>query len=503
MLKGFTRKFKPLDLLAEEELEAIHRGALYVLEKTGMRVEHDRALKVYAGHGCIVDFEERRVRIPPGLVEECLRKCPSSYILKARNPDQDLMVGGNTVYFMQGMGMRYVNLETWETRPATTAEHREAMIIGDALDNVHLADGVFFYMERQGIPPVMVMLENLASGLRYSSKAEQFGYQKDCEIFAIKMAQALGINLDPELDTASPLTMYGGAVEAALRYVEAGIPIQPCSSMTMGAEGPVTLAGAMVLGVAIVMAWAVLTQLVKPGAPMSIQHGLKPMDMQRGSPRFGSPEYALTGTMMNQMLRKYSIPSCPGSGFTSTSKTIDYQVGYQKSLGALLSAMSGGHLLIFQGGSCSELLYHPVLSILDDDVAGWIGHFLEGATVTDETLAIDLINQVGPIPGHYLGTEHTRKWWRQQQYMPKVAELEAYPIWVRSGKKDALALARERAEHILATHQPQPLIPAQEQAIEDILKEARDYYREKGLISAEEWATYMKTLGSGSEPGIN
>jgi trimethylamine--corrinoid protein Co-methyltransferase len=494
MIKGFTRRSKPLDLLTEEEVEAIHRGALYTLQKTGMRVEHERALRLYAENGCQVDFDERRVRIPSGLVEECLRQCPSSYILKARDPDQDLMVGGNTVYFMQGMGMRYLDLDSWETRPATADEHREAMIVADALPNVHLADGIFFYMERQGIPPVMVMLENLASGLRYSSKAEQFGYQKDCEIFAIKMAKALGINLNPELDTASPLTIYGGAVEAAFRYIDAGIPIQPCSSMTMGAEGPATLAGSMVLGVAIVMAWAVLTQIIKPGAPMSIQHGLKPMDMQRGSPRFGSPEYALTGAMMNQMLRKYGIPSCPGSGFTSLSKKIDYQVGYEKSMGALLSALSGGNLIIFQGGSGAELLYHPVLSILDDDAAGWMGHFLEGVTVTDATLAIDLINQVGPIPGHYLSTAHTREWWRKEQYIPKVADLEAYPIWVRSGKKDAFALAKERMEQILSTHKPKPLSAEQEQAVEDVLNEARAYYRAKGLVSDDEWTTYTKTL---------
>lgn len=496
MLKGFTRQYKPLDLLTEEETEAIHRGALYVLEKTGMRVEHDRALRLYAEHGCRVDWESRRVRIPSGLVEECLRQVPSSYILKARDPDKDLMVGGNTVYFMQGMGMRYVDLDTWEARPATIQEHREAMIVADALENVHLADGVFFYMDREGIPPVMVMLENLVSGLRYSTKAEQFGYQKDCEIFAIQIAQALGINLNPELDTASPLTLYGGSVEAAFRYVEAGIPIQPCSSITMGAEGPVTLAGSMVLGVAIVMAWAVLTQLIRPGAPMSIQHGLKPMDMQRGSPRFGSPEYALTGAAMNQMLRKYGIPSCPGSGFTSTSKKIDFQAGYEKAMGALLSALSGGNLLIFQGGSCAELLYHPVLSILDDDVAGWIGRFLQGITVTDETLAIDLINQIGPIPGHYLSAAHTREWMRRELFLPKVADLEPYAVWIRSGKQDAMALARKRMEQILATHQPQPLTPDQEQAIEDILKEARDYYRQRGLISDAEWTTYMRTLES-------
>ena len=164
-------------------------------------------------------------------MEECLRKCPSSYAVKARDRDRDLMIGGNTTYFMQGMGMRYLDLDTWETRPARAAEHRDAMIVADALENVHLADGVFFYMEREDVPPIMVMLENLASGLRHSSKAEHFGYQRDCEIFAIQMAQALGIGLNSELDTAFPLAIYGGAIEAAFRYVEADIPIMPCISI--------------------------------------------------------------------------------------------------------------------------------------------------------------------------------------------------------------------------------------------------------------------------------
>jgi trimethylamine--corrinoid protein Co-methyltransferase len=498
MLKGFTRSFKPLEILSDEEVEAIHRGALAVLAMTGMRVEHERTLRLCADGGCQVDLDERRVRFPPALVEECIRQCPSNYVLKARDRDKDLMVGGDTMYFMQGMGMRYLDLESRETRPATAAEHRAAMIVADALENTHLADGVFFYMEREGIPPVMVMLENLASGLRYSSKAEQFGYQKDCSIFAIQMAKALGVNLDAELDTVSPLTIFGDTLEAAFRYVEAGIPIQPTVSITMGSEGPVTKAGTIVLAVAMVMAWAVITQLTRPGAPMSVQHGNGPMEMRSGSVLFGTVDGALSSAMMNQVLRRYRIPSCASAGFSSNAKGIDYQVAYEKSLGALIDALSGNHLQIFQGGSRGELSYHPVLSILDDDVAGWIGRFLEGVTVTDETLAIDLINQVGPIPGHYLSTGHTREWWRQEQWLPQAADLEAYPVWVRSGKKDALALARERMDKILATHQPAPLTAGQEQAIEDILQEARQFYRDRGTISDDEWSIYMQMLASGS-----
>jgi trimethylamine--corrinoid protein Co-methyltransferase len=135
--------------------------------------------------------------------------------------------------------------------------------------------------------------------------------------------------------------------------------------------------------------------------------------------------------------------------------------------------------------------------VMEDDVAGWIGHVLEGATINDETLAIDLINEVGPLPGHYLGTAHTRKWWNKQHYFPKVADVESYASWIKTGKKDMLDLAKEKVQEILATHKPLPLSDAQEQAIEDVLKEARNYYRKRGVISDAEWSEYMRVLSSG------
>lgn len=496
MIPGFTRKYPPLEVLTPEEIESIHRGALYTLEKTGMRVEHERVLNLLEQNGCSVDYDANRVRIPPAVVEECIRKCPSTFMLRARDRDLDLMVGGDTVYFMQGMGMRYVDMETWETRPATAIEHREAMIVADALENVHLAEGWEIYTDREGIPPVMAMLENLASAIRYSSKTQVAGNIKDSEIFAIKMAKAVGTDLLPEIDTGSPLTIYEDAIEAAWRYIEADIPITPAQSSTMGSEGPATFAGAVTLATALLLGWVVITQMIKSGAPMAYHHGIGPMDMRRGSIIMGTAGEALATVMMNQMLRRYGIPSWCTAGFASNSKKFDYQTGYEKAMPTLISCLSGGHLILFQGGSSVELLYHPVLSILDDDIAGWIGRFLEGVTVNDVTLAIDLINQVGPIPGHYLGTAHTREWWQKEQYLPKAADLEAYPVWIKSGKKDAVALASEKMDQILATHEPLPLTPKQEQAVVEILKEARDYYRDRGLISDEEWDEYMKVIGT-------
>jgi len=148
----------------------------------------------------------------------------------------------------------------------------------------------------------------------------------------------------------------------------------------------------------------------------------------------------------------------------------------------MTAALSGANIIGLQGAISSELTHHPVQAILDDDIAGMVGRFLEGIEVNDETLAIDLIEEVGPIPGHYLGTEHTRKWWKREQFVPKVADRLTYPEWMQKGKKSALDYAKERMEEILATHRPTPLTTSQEEDIERILEEARKYYREKGLM---------------------
>jgi len=333
MLDGFTRSISPLETLSPEELETIHGGALFTLEKTGMRIESDRGLDLFESAGCRVDREEKRVRFPAWLVEECLRITPTKYIVKARDGRSDLMVGGDTLYFMQGMGMKYVDLDTWETRAATLAEHRDATIVADALENCHMGDAVFSYTELQGVPPIMTFLETLASGLRYSGKAQHYGYVKDCDVFAVQVAKDLGINLEPELDAASPLAIHGESVDAAFRYVEAGMPIQPTVGSVLGAESPASTAGSLVLAVAMTMGWVVLVQLIRKGAPLSVQYGFEPMDMRRGSPLFGSVINALGTVGMNQWLRSFGIPSCTSSGFTSISKSFDYQCAFDRGLG--------------------------------------------------------------------------------------------------------------------------------------------------------------------------
>jgi len=193
------------------------------------------------------------------------------------------------------------------------------------------------------------------------------------------------------------------------------------------------------------------------------------------------------------------VPVCDGAAVPG-SKRIDFQSGYERAMNTVLFAISGANFILLHGGVTAELTHHPLQAILDDDICGMVGRFLDGIDVNDDTLALDLIEKVGPVPGHFLGETHTRKWWKTEQYVTKAADRLTYPEWLQSGKKDCIAYARERMDDILANHKPPPLTASQEQEIERILEEARVHYAAEGLISSDEMATYRRSIASPGYP---
>ena len=502
MIKGFTRNFPPLEMLTEEQVEAIHRGTLDVLWETGVRFESEKALKLFEENDCKVDFEERRVRLPPGLVEECLRKAPSSFRIKARNPKNDVVVGGNTTYFPPVQGQGILDLEARKMRVATRKENYDGVTILDALDTVHLLVCYSPYFGFEGVPPVMAILESAAAKFRNSSKVNWSGYSNECEIFTIQMAKLLGADILGNYDAAAPLTYYGDAVEVVFRFAEADLPLQCVTGPVCGGTGPATIAGCVVSTNAEIIAGIVLLQLVKPGARVLANNFATMQNMSSGAPGFGQMGTFLSSVVFNQVWRrKYSIPTIHSTTAFMATKEIDVQLGYGKGIGALIVALSGGHFIHLHGSVYGELTWSPLQAIVDDDIAGMVGRTLEGVQVNDETLAIDLINEVGPIPGHYLAKAHTRKWWPKEQFIPRVADRLTLPEWENTGRKGVLDYAKQRMEEILATHKVDPpLTDSQEEGIERILEEARKYYRDKGLMSDEEWAVYRKQIESPDYP---
>lgn len=500
MQHGYLRRFAPVDVLTPRELSAIHQAALEILETCGASIKHAPTQDLLAEAGCRVDRESGQVRIPPGLAERCLDSVPSSYQIVARDRALDVRIGGDRVHFLQGMGMRYVDTETWELRPATLRDHAEVQIVGDALPNVHVMDALFSFTDLKDVPGIMQQLEGLANGLRYSVKPQHYGYMKDSDQFAIKMARALGVTLDAEIDVAPPVAFTDEALEAIWRFAEEGWCVWASPGGRAGATAPGPLASVQVQSWAGTIAFIVITQLINSGTPV----GLHPCDgvvhakWAHGLP--GAPETWYTRAMSNQLCRRHGIPVTTAAGFCGHAKMFDYQAGMEKSLGVLSSIMSGSHLHTLQGSFVGELGFSNVLQVLDEEIAGSIGRYLSGAEVNDETLAVDEALEVGTAPASFMSRALTREYWGRGRYTPIVADWDSHVDWVRGGKQDIVTRAQAKVDSILAEHRATPLTPEQNALVEDVLQEAREHYRGNGLISDEEWAPYMAALEEADLP---
>jgi trimethylamine--corrinoid protein Co-methyltransferase len=494
MLKGFARNFPPLNILTEEQANALHRGVLDVLRETGVRFESERALKDLEKHDCQVDYEAKRVRFPEYLVEEAIRRTPSSHRVRARDPQNDIILGGDTVYFRNFPGMQTVNLDTWEPRDPTRQEYGDLITVFDALPNMH-AIGPYPYYGYQGVPPVMRLLEGIAIKIRNSTKVIINGNASDADQFHIEMVKIAGGEAVLSAYGSAPLTWYDDQLRAAYRALETGWPMYLLQGTALGATGPATVAGTVVVNLAELLSLLVLIQLLKPGTRVHIASDTYPQNMRSGAPGFGRIGCSLVKAVENQMARRYGIPRRDSSGGPVNSKKSDFQTGYEKALNAMVSALTGSNLISMHSALYGEMAAHPIQAILDDDVAGMIGRFIEGVAVNNETIALELIEKVGPIPGNYLNTAHTRDWWRREQFIPQAADDLTYAEWRQSGKRDCLDYARGVMEEILASHRVSlPLTSSQETEIGRILQEAREYYRERGMISDEEWAVYQEKV---------
>lgn len=476
--RGFKRNLKPLEILTEDQVQEMHQAVLTVLWDTGVRIESDWALKFLKKEGCRVDEDNMRVRFPADLVEQCIRQAPGSYQVKAPDPANDLLVGGETMYYSHTSGMETIDLDSFEPRQPTRAEYIDCVRVLDALPYLdHL--GCYPYFGYEGIPSLMAIPEGVALHMQYSTKHQAGCCSNDCEIFTIQMAQAVDHEFTGTIGASPPLTWGPEPVIAAKRLVEAGLPLSTVDGGMMGGTGPATIPGSVVVSSVEQMAMLVLVQLLKPGHRIMVGHFSLPLNMFTGSPAFGQVGASLSNLIFNQLWRHYQIPIGNGSPGYVAAKTIDYQAGYEKGIAGLASAVSGVNSMLLHFGVSSELTAHPVQAVMDDDIAGMIGRFVEGVVISEETIATDLINEVGPIPGHFLSKAHTRQWWKKEQFVPRSADRLTYPEWLQKGKKQALDYAQERVEAILAEPKERYLTPEQESDLERILQEARAYYQER------------------------
>lgn len=267
----------------------------------------------------------------------------------------------------------------------------------------------------------------------------------------------------------SPLTHDAEPLRALLYCANKGIPMCYASYPLMGATGPATLAGSFALSNAEFLSGLVISQLKKPGAPMIYNGGSGPMDMRASTTPYNAPESFLGEMTGKAMAEFYGMPNYSYGGLTD-AKLFDEQAGAEAALSLYQATLAGSTLIHDVGYMDSGMTASWELILLGDEIIGHLKRLMEGIDLSDEHLALELIEKVGP-GGHFLMEDHTLEHYRDVWY-PKVINREEYSAWAGKGAKPLREVLREKVHWILKNHHPEQLPEDVEEKIETILKRA-------------------------------
>lgn len=467
-LEGFKCK-QPYEILSRNEVERIHEGSLEVLSETGMTVSHERSRKILEKGGCSVDHDTKRVKFPKDIVEWAIAHCPETFLLKARNPDLTLDLGGDRVYFASFPGFTWLDPDTQTRRVATVEDCARLVRLCDALPMVHTLCQPVAHL---GDKPPEIELEWVhATELRNTDKTIMGTAFGGSSKWLVQMVEATDQQTLGGICISSPLVIPADQAQGILDYAESGNPQLILSGPSKGATGPASMAGTLVLQNAEILGGTVLAQMAKPGCGVMYMGYSTPMDMRFGTMASGAAEVGIMAVGTAQLARYYGMPS--GVFYPMTdAKTPDPQAIFEKHLQTYLCATAGVNYIMPLGGLDNEGTHSPIQMVIDNEVCKMVGKVLDGIKVDDEHLAIELIKELGPAPGNYLKTKHTRSHWHEEYILSDVVVRENYNAWVLGGRKGIVERATEVARNLMDTHVPNPLPPEADKELGKILAAA-------------------------------
>ena len=490
---GFdTERKVRLSVMTKDEEDAIHWASMDLLSGTGMRIYSRQSLQILKDHGADVDFSQKLAKIPNHLVEEGLNRAPKAFKLCGRTKENDVILDSRHVYFStDATGVATYDLETGEKRGSTKADVVKVAILTDYLPGVAVFNPSVTPLE---VPPHSHTLHELDAGLNHTTKhtmVEAVFIAEEAKL-EVKMASLVAggekeLRRRPIISSIMccifPLTLDGGAMDASLEFSKAGVPVHLMSMPQAGTSGPATLAGCIAINNAEILGANAILQLAYPGAPVLYSTVGSPMDLRTGGYGGGGrPETALINAGGVQMSKRYGLPSSPGS-MGSMSKMIGPWIGHEHTLVPLMMALVGGDVLNGIGMLEGSKVLSFEQMMIDHEIATAILRLISGFTVTDETLALSMIDRVGPR-GNFLQEPHTYKHMKDF-WNPSLTDLRPYDVWKASGAETTEQVARRKAKEILSEHKPAPLDPSVSKLLSGMIAEAEKKPFPKG--TTENW----------------
>jgi trimethylamine--corrinoid protein Co-methyltransferase len=261
------------------------------------------------------------------------------------------------------------------------------------------------------------------------------------------------------------------SLQKLLYAAEKGLPTLYIGGTSAGLTAPVTVAANLALRNAGSLVGVVLSQLVREGTPIIVAGSMGGgLDMRSMVLPYGEPQ-PIGG--MEALAHYYRLPMLSTAG-ASNAKLVDQQAAVEPSLTLMVDALCGGHLVHNMGYLESAMAGSLAQLVICNEIVDWIKAFTEPVAITDETLALDLIDEIGP-DGSFLETEHTMRHYRERWY-PELIERWDYDQWRSSGQSTLAERAVEQVDDLLESHEPIRLQVGEEQAIHAVVERAeRDY----------------------------
>ena len=447
-----------LTLLSNEDIDRIHSATLQVLEEVGLWLPNQEVLQILEGAGAKVDFKKQVARYPADMVTAAIGKFPGSITWYARNPDNTIQLDGNRTHFsMPDSALNIIGLDG-KRRPGVPKDGEDICRLCDALPNMAVAStGI----NSPDMPPGLLEAWHTRTMFCCSSKAV-FGVSRQVDM-VLEMARIVADTCDhlppgvlplvAIMNPFSPLYNESDQLSGMIKYARQEVPISISPEVQAGATGPATIAGTLVQQTAEFLGHAVLVQCITPGLGVIYGTVSSVFDMRKMILPYGAPEADILAVGTVQMARYYGVPA-RNTGGSSDANALDMQAGAEAMMSTLVPILAGASFVLHGAGELENTLavsYEKIL--VDNEIIDMARRFARGMGVSDETLAMDVIKQVGCGPhGQYLQHDHTFKHFRSEQFMPRLFVRDVYASWEEAGRQTVEQRAAVQVEDILANH---------------------------------------------------
>ena len=454
--------FQPrLKVFNRDQVLAVHGAALEILEKTGFKMEHPGALQMLADAGCTV-VNDDWVKMPGYLAEQALQTAPKAFALYDQQGNKTMpLVNGNSFYGPGSDTTFTIDLETGQRRRTVLQDTANFAKLVDGLENMSFAMSM---SNPEDVPIENIYVYAFAEIVKNTNKPIVFIADSGKDIAKIYEIACLVAGGEEEFqqkpfilnysEAISPLRFPENVLDRLIFCAQKRIPLCFPSGSNAGGGAPVTLAGAMALGIAENLVGLVVHQLTNKGAPFLFGPNVSILDMKSTVVSYGCPEWSLTQAALADMRDElYGLPIWAFAG-ASDAKIMDAQAGAESMFSIITSMLSRCNLIHDSG----YLEYGGISSLemltMNNELVAMSRSFTNGIPINSETLALEAIERVASVPGSmFLTDDHTFENFMQAQFLPKLLDRTRYDSWMEAGATDLYKRCNMETKRILAEHQ--------------------------------------------------